>query len=257
MPALAGPARRFFIIMVFLISALGLYPAVAGAHIFKLYSGTSEELKERIVLHYSPEQVAIDYTGEYHGQLAPHIRFMMDADQNQRISPQEMRQFIDDYRQAWDEAAQQRLFNLDNLGFRIALEDCAFEDLRGVKLVAPLTVTMRFVSQSLRANPSHQTNLHLLEIDQAVWLAFGRQFMRMAQRRAAFTDEQAGEIVQYCQITIQAPEQVEFTRCYPGYIRRKKNVITGIFYENSLSRTQFAPVAKFSTTFLIHDRDEK
>jgi hypothetical protein len=76
--------------------------------------------------------------------------------------------------------------------------------------------------------------------------------MLMAKHRAAFTDEQESAIVQFCQVSIHAAENIEFTRCYPGYIGKQKNLIKGIFYENSLTRMQFAPIPKISTTFVIH-----
>jgi hypothetical protein len=248
--------RTFFPLYVCLcIAGTGIFACTAEAHFFKLYAGTNEELKERVVVRYTPgQQVIVEYSGEYHGQLAPHIRFMMDENQDQDISPEEMQRFVEDYQKEWGQASGQKLLNLDNHGVRLSVIACSFPEVQQSNLTDPITVTMQFAGEPFHQNSLRPTELHLLEIGQELLFAFGRQFMLMAKQRAAFTDEQESEIVRFCQVSIRAPETVEFTRCYPGYVGRKKNEIEGIFYEDSPTRMQFVPIPKISATFTIHKR---
>lgn len=227
----------------------------APAHVFKLYDGAFEEMNEWIEIHYAPTQFILRYTGEYHGQIAPHIRFMMDADQNERWSPQEVQQFIQDYQSGLASVLKHQQINLDNIGYVLTFQRCTFPELEQSQLIDPLTVTLEFRIDALRVNPNPISNNHLLEIQQQVLFQFGQHFIDMAQARAAFTDEQVNVIARLCRVTIQADERISFTRCYPGSISRDTHSIRGISYDDTSRRLQFSPYPKISATFVIQSPD--
>lgn len=246
-----GKNRRPVQVWWTICALLLIWPQSTSAHVFKLYAGTLEEVNEWAEILYEPQRLRLVYTGEYHGQLAPHIRFMMDTDQNGKYSRSEIRRFIRDYQQEWERSRHARMFNVDNIGYTLTLQRCTFPEVQTSNLPDPLPVTLELEIEGLRLNPANPTNNHLLEIQQQTLFRFGKVFIEMAQTRAAFTDEQVNAIARFYQVTIKASEAIRFTRCYPGSISRERHTIRGIIFDDASRRVQFSPYPKISATFTI------
>ncbi|MEA1946773.1 MAG: hypothetical protein U9N83_05665 [Thermodesulfobacteriota bacterium] len=246
-------SRLFEKLWVLSFFILLLFPQEAQSHVFRLYSDTNEETKERIIIDLAPPRFSVEYSGEYHGQLAAHIRFMMDTDQDGIVSSKEERLFTKDYQQMWFRKTDKQILNIDGVNYHIEFNQCTFPDLKKSNLIDPLFVKMRFQIDDLQISPPNQTNNHMLEIGQRLLFQFGQQFIEMSKTRAAFTNEQENAIGRFFQVKIHATDNIKFTQCYPGYINRRKNMISGIFFDETSARIQFLPYPKISASFMVID----
>jgi len=229
-----------------------LYPQLIAAHVFRLYSGTPEELKENIAIVYSSSSLNFQYTGEYYGQLAAHIRFMMDTDQDHRVTVKEMNRFMFAYDRMWDLMVEEKMLTFDRIGYSLRLEDFTFPNLRDYKLSEPLSFSMRFKAEKLKIKTVNGAFKHSLEISQRLLFLVGQVFINIAKDTAAFTNEQENAIARFCQVKITADEKIHFTSCFPGYVdRRKKNVIKGIFFDETSIHIQFLPYPKIKAKFYV------
>ncbi len=244
-------SRSFEKLWVLSSLILLLFPAEACPHIFRLYSGTDEETKERITINFSPDLFTVEYSGEYHGQLAAHIRFMMDMDQDNKISEDEERKFISDYQQMWCSKTRNQKIFIDDAGFNLAFKECTYPGLGKSNLADPLTVVMRFQINAFQVAQSNKNKDLILEIRQRMLFQFAQQFIEMSKNRAAFTQEQENAIARFFQVKINATDNIRFTRCHPGYLNRLKNSISGIFFDETITRIQFLPYPKISASFKI------
>jgi hypothetical protein len=230
-----------------------LFSQEAQSHVFRLYSGTNEETKERIIINLSLSQFSVEYSGEYHGQLAAHIRFMMDINQDRSVSSMEEHQFTKDYQKLWVRKTDEHIFNIDGLGYQIEVNQCNFPGISKSNLVDPLFVKIKFQIDGIQISPLNQSNNHVLEITQRLLFQFGQQFIDMSKTRATFTNDQENAIGRFFQVKIHATDNIRFVRCHPGYINNKKNMISGIFFDETSTRIQFLPYPKISASFLVID----
>ncbi len=238
--------RCLFAMVVFFI-----LPQMSNAHVFNLYSGTSEEIKELVDIHCRPEgRVTIEYKGEYHGQLAAHIRFMMDADQNNNISSREEQRFMQDYQTAWNRMAEQYKAVVDGTPYKMVFTRSQFPELQNADLRDPLPVNMQFNNRRPPGGDLKDPKSHQLEVSQRLLFLVGQVFIEMSKERAAFTLEQENAIARFCQVRVVASENMTFTSCFPGYINRKKRyVIEGIFFDDTSMRIQFFPYPRITVTY--------
>ncbi len=244
---------RFLLILGFLFFLF--FSQETHAHVFSLYADTNEETKERIRIDLSSSGFSIEYKGEYHGQLAAHIRFMMDTDQDSEVSPNEVHQFTNDYQQMWHANLQNRKISVDNSVYNLKFVECSYPGLEKSNLVDPLFVTMKFRIDGFQIRKLKKNKGHLLEIHQKMLFQFAQLFIKMSKTRAAFTNEQENAISRFFQVSVHAADHIQFTRCHPGYLNRKKNSISGIFFDETITRIQFLPYPTISASFVVIGKD--
>lgn len=211
------------------------------AHIFSLYAGTNEEMKETITIFISRNRLLLEYHGEYHGQIAPHIRFMMDQNQDSLVANNEINPFMQAYSLLWREWLQPEMVKINNLHFFLTFKDYQFPAIEKSKMPDPLYLTLFFEIDSLVTIQCLQVRDLILKIEQRLLFQIGKQFIDMAKTRAAFTNEQENAIARFCQTKIKAMETVFFKKVYPGYVSRDKQEIYGIFFDDTRMRLQFLP----------------
>ncbi len=211
------------------------------AHIFSLYAGTNEEMKETIKISLFQNRLLLEYHGEYYGQIAPHIRFMMDQNQDSLVASTEINPFMQAYSLQWREWIQPEMVNINDLPFSLKFKGYQFPAIEKSKMPDPLFLTLFFEIDSLVTVPRLHAQDLILKIEQRLLFHIGKQFIDMAKIRAAFTKEQENAIARFCQTKIKAMETVSFKKVYPGYISRDKQEIYGIFFDDTRMRLQFLP----------------
>ncbi|MBN2090735.1 hypothetical protein JW964_14075 [candidate division KSB1 bacterium] len=211
------------------------------AHIFSLYAGTNEEMKETIKISISQNRLLLEYNGEYHGQIAPHIRFMMDQNQDSLVAKNEINPFMQAYSLRWREWIQPEMVNINDLHFFFKFKHYQFPAIEKSKMPDPLFFTLSFeIDSFINVKDSH-SSAQILKIEQRLLFQIGKQFIEMAKNRAAFTNEQENAIARFCQTRIKAMDMISFKKVYPGYISRDKREIYGIFFDDTRMRLQFLP----------------
>lgn len=210
------------------------------AHVFKLYADTNEEMKDKIIIQVQPDQITIKYESEYHGQIAPHIRYMADSSADSILNDAELKNFFTDYKKAITEAVQTFPIFISAKPTFIKLTKLFVPTIKWDKLADPLKIGMIFKAENFKMNAGENE----LAIDPRMLFLNGNQFIKMAKERATFTDEQEKVIARFLQIKIFAAESIDFSSSYPGYIKKNKKMIYGIFYDETALRIQFLPYPK-------------
>jgi len=238
---------RFKILLLFLVA--GLLPLHRlEAHGYK-FSETNEEMRDQIWIYVQPRQITIQYESEYLGQIAPHIRLMIDSNADSVLTTEEVDKFFADYKKSINEAFQNLPLFIGTRPSTIELVDILAPTIQTDSLLAPFRIRMIFAVNDLKIQPGE----HELVIDPKLFFLSGNQFIKMAKERVAFTDEQEKAIGRFLQIRIFASESIWFTSSYPGYIKKdKKSVhIYGVFYDKTILRIENSQYPKLRIKFTL------
>jgi hypothetical protein len=239
--------------LIGIIIFLFLFPNELPAHIFSLYAGTNEEMKETIKINISKTRLMLEYNGEYHGQLAPHIRFMMDLNQDSLVAQNEIAPFMHDYSRQWNDWIRAEMVKIAEKDYNLNFKACKFPAIEKSKMPDPIAFTLVFVIDSLFCFQEKQPTRFQFQIEQRLLFQIGKQFIEMAKARATFTNEQENAIARFCQTKIRSIDSIFFVKTCPGYISRDKREIYGIFFDDTRMRFQFLPYPQitFEATEII------
>lgn len=203
----------------------------AESHGYK-FSETREEMKDDIRIDIYPECLTILYESEYFGQIAPHIRNMIDVNSDTILIKEEVDNFFAEYKKSINETLQNLPLCIGKKQFSIKLVDIFASSILTDSLLAPLRVGLFFVVNDLMIEQGENE----LVIDPKLLFQKGNQFIQMAKERVAFTDEQEKAIGRYLQLRIFTSEPIQFTSSYPGRIKKDKKMayIFGVFYDETI-----------------------
>lgn len=214
-----------------------------------VFSETYEEMKDQIEIHLTSGQFTFRYESEYLGQLAPHIRNMIDTNLDRILTSAEVNQFFAEYRAALDISTQQLPFYINQKPATIQIVDISAPTILTDSLLAPFRINMTLRASGLNLKAGQ----YELLIDPKLFFLNGNQFIDMAKKRVEFTDAQEAEIGRFLQIKVIASEPIQFISTFPGYIREdeKKIFIHGVFYDKTILRIQNLQYPKLRIRFKI------
>ena len=216
------------------------------AHNYK-FSETNEEMKDQVWIYVQPEQITIQYKSEYLGQIAPHIRNMIDTDADSVLKAEEVNNFFVKYKKTIKKNLQKVPLFLNNKKHTIKLTEISTPTILTDSLLAPFKISMVFNIDDWKI----EQGKYKLTIDPKLFFINGNQFLELAAAEVDFTNEQEKEIARFLQLKIFASESIKFTSTYPGYIKKdKKSIfIYGVFYDETILRIQNLQYPKLKIEF--------
>ncbi|MFQ6618510.1 MAG: hypothetical protein ACE5QV_07465 [Fidelibacterota bacterium] len=193
-------------------------------------------MKDLISVMINPQQITIQYESIYLGQIAPHIRNMIDTNTDLILTEEEVNNFFAYYKKSINETFKNLPLFIGAKPFTIELVEIMAPTILTDTLLAPFKIQMIFTVTDLRI----EEGVHELVIDPKLFFINGNQFIQMAKERLNFTDEQERAIGHFQEMRIFASESINFISSYPGYIRKGKKAIFiyGIFYDETIIRIE-------------------
>ena len=196
-----------------------------------VFSKANEEMKDNVLIEIYQNFMLIRFQSTYLGQIAPHIRLMVDKNGDEALSKDEIDQFFTDYKEMINKQLYDRYLLLDDQQLKLNCVTAIAPTLNSDSLLAPFMVEMVFSIQDFELHSGENE----LVIDPLVMFEAGNQYLRMAKNRVEFTREQEKAIGRFLQINVVGDENISFLSTYPGRIRKKDKMaqIYGVFYEKT------------------------
>lgn len=247
-----GWSLKYIYILLILIS-LGL-PDKTFAHAYNL-SECPEEIKDTITGQLLPGLIILEYRSDYLGQIVPHIKMMIDTDQDSVLSPAEIEKFISDYKLRLNQTLPEMEVTLDGSSIHFEVTQVAMPTIQQDSLLAPfLSIKMQFQVVLDAPSPGE----HELLIAPKFFFANGSLLIKMAQERVQFTAEQEKAIGRVLQIKMHTTQPIRFISAFPGYVRRDQDLVTisGIFYDKTLLEIEEPKYPKMKIKFNVKEYHE-
>ena len=236
--------RRVKVYCVILFGVLPLWRLEAHGYRF---ANTNEEMKDHIFIQMDPQQITVQYQSEYLGQIAPHIRLMMDRNSDSELTDDEVKLFFEAYKTVVNTTLLNVPLNIGSNLSTLELVDVLAPSILNDSLLASFTIQMVFKID----RPKFVLGSNELIIDPKLFFIAGDQFIMMAKERADFTEQQEQEIGRFLQIQIMASDSIVFTSTFPGYIKKNKRLISiyGVFYDETILRIKNSQYPKLRIGF--------
>jgi hypothetical protein len=176
----------------------------------------------------------VEYQAVYQGQIAPHVRLMIDENRNNFIEREEVERFILYFIREFNRTHREDFVEINGVPYPFQLDSLAFPGILQDSLLAPLKVYVRMRVMDY-ALPEGENRI---KMNPRFFFLVGDHFIELAKTHVQFTPEQEARIGRYLQVTLYGSRSVRFTRTFPGRIRRdKKSVyIYGVFYDENLKK---------------------
>lgn len=212
------------------ISLLLLLPGCLFGHGY-IFSKANEEMKEDIRIEINQSFLLIRYESVYMGQIAPHIRLMIDTNLDNALSSEEISHFFDLYKQTANDFLEKKYLQIDGQKIPMRVVAAFGPTLTLDSLLAPFYTEIILSASEFDLQAGERE----LVIDPGVLFEVGNHFLRLAKEKVEFTLEQEKAIRRFLQIQVAGEKNITFTSTYPGRIRHKDNValIYGVFFEKS------------------------
>lgn len=212
-----------------------------------VFSQTNEEMKDQITIYLQANAMKICYDSEYLGQIAPHIRNMIDKNADLTLTQEEINFFFNEYQQSLNQVLLKLPLTIASHQVPIQLHEIQSPWLLSDSLLAPFNIKMTFVVPQLTIKPGAQE----LVIDPRLLFSNGNHFIALAKELVNFTDDQERAIGRFLTVKIYADDPIRFTSTFPGYIKNdKKSVhIFGVFYDDTVLRINQSQYPKLKIKF--------
>lgn len=212
-----------------------------------IFSETNEEMKDDIEIYLQSDQITIKYESVYLGQIAPHIRNMIDRNIDSALVADEVNHFFDKYKNLLNSSLHKLPFLIGKRTAKLNLINTSTPTICADSLLAPFKIEMTFKATQIQIAPGEQE----LIIDPKLFFLSGNQFIDMAKEMVEFTEEQEKSIGRFLQIKIIAADAIQFLSTYPGYIKKdKRNIfIYGVFYDETILRIRSLKYPKLRIKF--------
>ena len=199
-----------------------------------IFSKKYEEMRDQVAILVMPGSITIQYDSKYYGQIAPHIRNMIDTNADTSISPSELRQFFATYGRELDSLLRQQPLYVDGTAHTMRLLDVEAPGILSDSLLAPLKLKMVFGVPDVPLPPGK----HKIAIPPRLLFLNGTHLIEMAKRRVAFTPDQEKAIGRFLLVNVLGSDDVTFEDVFPGFIRRDGQMarIYGVFYDKSVMK---------------------
>ncbi|MCI0514698.1 hypothetical protein L0128_15900 [candidate division KSB1 bacterium] len=214
-----------------------------------MFSQTNEEMKDRIEITIESQRLTVRYDSEYLGQIAPHIRNMIDQNRNLILTRPEIDAFFSRYRAILNETCARNPLYLNQKQIYLKNIECSAPRLLSDSLLAPFNIQMTFSLSKVNLAPGG----HEFEIDPKLFFLNGNVFIEMAKKEVEFTPEQEKALARFLDVRVFAGASVQFMSTFPGYIKKdKKSVfIYGVFYDESILQIQNLQYPKIKIKFQV------
>jgi len=199
-----------------------------------VFARSNEEMRDDIKILLGPRQMQVEYQAIYQGQIAPHVRLMIDENRDNFIQSEEVERFIPYFIREFNRAHQEDFVEINGVPYPFQLDSLALPGILQDSLLAPLKVYVRLRVRDYTL-PEGESRIR---VDPRFFFLVGDHFIELAKKQVQFTREQEARIGRYLQVTLYGSRTVQFTRTFPGRIRRdKKSVyIYGVFYDENLKK---------------------
>jgi hypothetical protein len=217
---------KFEIIVFFwLVSLISVY-----GHGY-IFSKANEEMKENVRIEINRNFLLIKYESIYMGQIAPHIRLIIDADSNNTLTSEEINHFFERYKRTANESLENHFLQVDGKQIPMKVVAIFGPTLQADSLLAPFFVEILLSAGGFDLQAGERE----LVIDPGVLFEIGNHFLRLAKNEVEFTLEQEKAIRRFLQIQVSGDSNITFISTFPGRIGKKNNIaqIYGVFFEKS------------------------
>lgn len=216
--------------LIYISLLLLLLPGCLFGHGY-IFSKANEEMKENIRIEINQNFLLIRYESVYMGQIAPHIRLMIDTNLDNVLSSEEISHFFVLYKQTANDFLEKKYLKIDGQEIPMKVVAAFGPTLMLDSLLAPFYTEIILSASEFDLQAGERE----LVIDPGVLFEVGNHFLRLAKEKVEFTLEQEKAIRRFLQIQVAGEKNITFTSTYPGRIRHKDNValIYGVFFEKS------------------------
>jgi len=220
---------QYFSFSIFLIVNLFWQSSYAHGYVF---SKANEEMREEINLEISRNIILMKYESTYFGQIAPHIRNMIDTDADTILTEIEIDSFFQFYKDTFNKQFGNTGFEIGTQPIHLHLATVLSPKLQSDSLLAPFNVQLIFTLTGFDLNPGEYD----LYIDPKVLFEGGNHFVHLAKELVAFTRDQEQAIGRYLQVGMTGDPDVQFISTYPGRLKKHGKIVSiyGVFYDNTL-----------------------
>ncbi len=241
----SNSSRRIFLFGLILFIVLLPVPIIrAHGYIFKY---AREEMQNDIQIEIKQNQILINYKSLYMGQIAPHIRLMIDKNKDSLISEKEVKIFFDEFQNRVNKQLTQLPVRIDGQKFLLKMIHTISPTILKDSLLAPLGLIMKFQLQ----NEVIADGLHQIEFDPRLFFLPGNEIVRLAKERVAFTRNQEQSIARYVQIRVSGDSNIRFLNTYPGRLKNagKMVYIFGVFFDKTVLEIETGKYPNFRIQF--------
>ena len=209
-----------------------------------IFSKANEEMKENVRIEINQHFLLIKYESVYLGQIAPHIRLIIDANSDNVLSAEEIISFFDLYKKTANQSLENHFLQVDGQSIPMKVVAAFGPTLTVDSLLAPFYVEIILSAGEFNLQAGERE----LVIDPGVLFEVGNNFLQMAKDEVEFTLEQEKAIRRFLQIQVFGESNMTFISTFPGRIRQKDKMaqIYGVFFEKSptASETLVYPVIR-------------
>ncbi len=208
-----------------------------------IFGKSNEEMRDDIRITLGPRRMQIEYRATYQGQIAPHVRNLIDTNGDYRLNRTEVERFVKLFLKTFREQYPRAYIKINGRRYPAYIDSLILPGILQDSLLAPLKVRVHFRVEDFDL-PVAQSQL---EFDPRFFFLVGDHFVKLAKRYVAFTDEQEARIGRYLQIALYGSRSIRFTRTFPGRIRKdKKSVyIYGVFYDQNIKKLRQDQIPHF------------
>jgi hypothetical protein len=233
-----------FKIDIFLAVLLSFSLLQAHGYVF---SKANDEMRDNIRIDVSPGSMTIMYQSLYLGQIAPHIRLMIDTNGDEQLTDAEIDTFFAGYKRSLNQLLLRMPIELDGKSAQVRLVDVFATTLQTDSLLAPFQIQMLFMVEKVQIGQGE----HELVIDPRVLFENGSFFIDLARERVEFTESQVEAIGRFLQVSVYGSEKMKFISTYPGRLKKgdKMVFIYGVFYDDTVLGIDSSQAYKFRIKF--------
>jgi hypothetical protein len=220
--------KLIFIIFILLIILSTGKTVFAHGYVF---SQANEEMKENVRIEISPVSLLIRYDSVYLGQIAPHIRLMIDKNADGLLTAGEIELFFEEYKRTLNRELEDHYLQIGDEKIKLNFMAAFAPTLKSDSLLAPFQIEMIFTSNQY----SLKNGRNEFIIDPKLLFAGSTHFLRLAKKRIEFTEQQEEAIGRYLQIGVYGDQEIELLSTYPGRLKNsdKMAYIYGVFYDKT------------------------
>ena len=214
-----------------------------------VFSKANEEMREEINLQISRNIILMKYESTYFGQIAPHIRNMIDTDADTILTEVEIDSFFQFYKDTFNKQFENTGFEIGSQPVHLHLATVLSPRLQSDSLLAPFNVQLIFTLTGFDLTAGEYD----LYIDPKVLFEGGNHFVHLAKELVAFTRDQEQAIGRFLQLGMTGDLDVQFISTYPGRLKKHGKMVSiyGVFYDNTLLKLGPSNYQKIHVRFKI------
>ncbi|MCK5454316.1 MAG: hypothetical protein KAJ16_08140 [Calditrichia bacterium] len=220
--------KIFGITLILLMILIALGSTYGHGYVF---SKANEEMRDNILIEVNQEFMLIKYESVYLGQIAPHIRLMMDSNNDEILTKEEIDRFNVFYKETINEHLKNHSLLINEKPVSLRCVTLFAPQILEDSLLAPLRLEIVLTATDYYLDAGE----HELVIDPKALFESGNHFLRLAEEKVDFTLEQEKAIGRFLLINVVGDKNFTFTSSKPGRIRQNAKLaqIYGVFYEDT------------------------